>query len=82
MVDSAMVDEGPSPLSVDFTRPNVARVYDAFLGGKDNFAVDRGFVDRTMRLMPDSVRGRQDQPCVPAAGGALPRRRSGHPPVH
>jgi hypothetical protein len=52
-----MVDEGGGPPGLDFTRPNVARVYDAFLGGKDNFAVDREFVERTLRLMPDAERG-------------------------
>src|SRR5580658_6313772 len=36
----------------DVSRPNVARVYDAFLGGKDNFAADREFVDRVMRQAP------------------------------
>jgi S-adenosyl methyltransferase len=29
------------PESLDTTRPNIARVYDALLGGKDNFAADR-----------------------------------------
>jgi hypothetical protein len=29
------------PLSEALTRPNVARIYDAWLGGKDNFAADR-----------------------------------------
>jgi hypothetical protein len=37
---------------VDFSKPNVARVYDYFLGGKDNFAVDRELVDRAMRIAP------------------------------
>jgi hypothetical protein len=36
----------------DVSKPNVARVYDAFLGGKDNFAADREFVDRVMRQAP------------------------------
>ena len=26
---------------LDVTKPNIARVYDYFLGGKDNFAADR-----------------------------------------
>lgn len=52
-----MVDEDRVVPGLDFTRPNVARVYDVFLGGKDNFAVDREFVERTVRLMPDAVRG-------------------------
>jgi S-adenosyl methyltransferase len=38
--------------NIDVSRPNVARVYDAFLGGKDNFAADREFVDKAMRIAP------------------------------
>src|SRR6266545_87469 len=52
-----MADEDQAPPGVDFTRPNVARVYDVFLGGKDNFAADREFVERTLQLMPDAARG-------------------------
>jgi hypothetical protein len=37
---------------IDVSRPNVARVYDAFLGGKDNFAADRDFVDRAIQIAP------------------------------
>ena len=33
--------------------PNVARVYDYVLGGKDNFAADRAFVDKGIRWVPD-----------------------------
>lgn len=36
----------------DITKPNVARVYDALLGGKDNFAADREFVAETLRFAP------------------------------
>ncbi len=44
-------DRRPLP-DFDVSKPNVARVYDAFLGGKDNFAADREFVDAAMRLAP------------------------------
>jgi hypothetical protein len=37
---------------LDLTRPNVARVYDAMLGGKDNFAADRGFLAEVLRFAP------------------------------
>ena len=33
------------PPGLDVTKPNIARVYDAFLGGKDNFAADRAVVE-------------------------------------
>jgi len=31
---------------IDITKPNVARVYDYFVGGKDNFSADREFARR------------------------------------
>jgi len=37
---------------IDITKPNVARVYDYFVGGKDNFAADREFAHRAMELAP------------------------------
>jgi hypothetical protein len=40
------------PPGVDARSPNIARVYDAFLGGKDNFAADREVVDSVLRVTP------------------------------
>jgi hypothetical protein len=37
---------------IDITKPNVARVYDYFVGGKDNFSADREFARRAMDLAP------------------------------
>lgn len=37
------------PESVDVNRPNVARIYDYFLGGAHNFRVDREFAERMTR---------------------------------
>ncbi len=37
---------------VDPTTPNVARMYDFYLGGKDNFAADREAAERIMKIMP------------------------------
>ena len=37
---------------IDITRPNVARVYDCFLDGKDNFTADREFVRRALEIAP------------------------------
>lgn len=37
---------------IDITKPNVARVYDCFLGGKDNFAADREFVRQSLEVTP------------------------------
>jgi SAM-dependent methyltransferase len=36
----------------DASKPNVARVYDVMLGGKDNFAADREFVAEILRFAP------------------------------
>jgi hypothetical protein len=40
------------PSAIDVHRPNVARVYDYFVGGKDNFAADREFAEQAMRIAP------------------------------
>src|ERR1700691_5912637 len=37
---------------IDITKPNVARVYDYFVGGKDNFSADREFARRAMEFAP------------------------------
>jgi hypothetical protein len=47
-----MTDEG---LSIDHTKPSIARVYDYLLGGKDNYAVDREIGDVFKRDLPGSV---------------------------
>jgi hypothetical protein len=42
------------PPGVDARMPNIARVYDAFLGGKDNFAADRQVVESVLRVSEDA----------------------------
>ncbi len=37
---------------LDTTKPNIARVYDYMLGGKDNFAADRELAERMCKLDP------------------------------
>jgi hypothetical protein len=44
--------EGES-VSVDTSVPHIARVYDDWLGGKDNFAVDRAAAEQVMETFPD-----------------------------
>ncbi|MGW0805287.1 SAM-dependent methyltransferase [Nonomuraea sp. NPDC002799] len=39
----------------DYQRPNLARMYDYMLGGKDNFAVDRQAIDQLAELIPEAV---------------------------
>src|SRR5271154_31614 len=38
---------------IDTTRPHPARMYDALLGGKDNYAVDRQAVRQVLRAAPE-----------------------------
>ncbi|WP_436520606.1 SAM-dependent methyltransferase [Actinoplanes sp. HUAS TT8] len=40
-------------MSIDPNRPSSARVYDAFLGGTHNFAVDRSVAARIMEIVPE-----------------------------
>lgn len=41
------------PQGVDVTQPSAARIYDYFLGGAHNFAVDRALADQISALTPD-----------------------------
>jgi S-adenosyl methyltransferase len=46
--------EAGFPLSeIDTTRPHPARMYDAYLGGKDNYAADREAVRQILRTWPE-----------------------------
>ncbi|HEY3881411.1 MAG TPA: SAM-dependent methyltransferase [Trebonia sp.] len=53
----AKVDPDHVPPEIDTTQPSVARVYDAILGGKDNFAVDRAVADEAVKAMGDGGNG-------------------------
>jgi hypothetical protein len=39
---------------IDTTKPHPARMYDAYLGGKDNYAVDREAVRQVLRVAPEA----------------------------
>lgn len=54
------MDDGALSQGLDPREPNIARVYDAFLGGKDNYAVDREVAARLAEISPDFVRGAHD----------------------
>jgi hypothetical protein len=45
------------PGTIDTTRPHQARIYDYWLGGKDNFAVDREAAERALAVYPGLRRG-------------------------
>ena len=58
-----MVDTGVAQGAFDPLRPNVARVYDYLLGGKDNFASDRAVGDQIIAALPEvqvGVRAQRD----------------------
>jgi len=88
-----VTDENPPP-GIDVTRPSVARVYDYWLGGKDNFASDREMGWRMAEVnpaLPALVRHNREFICaaaVRAAGAGISQfldLGSGlpaHPAVH
>ena len=39
--------------AADFTVPNAARMYDYFLGGKDNYTIDRAAAERVLAVAPE-----------------------------
>jgi len=44
---------GPGASGIDTSVPNVARIYDYILGGKDNFAADRKAAQQLLAALPD-----------------------------
>jgi hypothetical protein len=55
--DSATADEAPA---IDTSVPHSARVWNYWLGGKDNYAVDRMAGDQVMAIAPDIIRLARD----------------------
>ena len=47
-----MEEASQRSLEFDTSAPNIARMYDYWLGGKDNFAADREAADRQARAIP------------------------------
>jgi SAM-dependent methyltransferase len=50
-----MAEDEQAPPGIDVSRPNMARMYDYALGGKDNFASDREAVQNLFRLAPENA---------------------------
>jgi len=88
-----MTEDG-LPAGIDVTRPSVARVYDYWLGGKDNFASDRQMGERMAEVnpaLPQLVRHNREFICAAAARAAATGIRQfldlgsglpAHPAVH
>jgi len=58
--ESIVPEDAVSQAEIDTGVPHIARVYDYWLGGKDNFAADRKVGDETMAAwpaIPEGVRG-------------------------
>ncbi|MGW4695499.1 SAM-dependent methyltransferase [Kitasatospora cineracea] len=52
---STPLPDGPVPPYVDPAKPSIARVYDAFLGGTDNYEVDRDVVRGVLKAAPEAA---------------------------
>ena len=50
----------PRRLGFDTGFPNVARIYDALLGGKDNYAVDREAAGELLKAVPGAAQAARD----------------------
>ena len=83
------------PAGIDPSRPNIARIYDYWLGGKDNFVVDREQGERSLELCPDLRQWARDNRALVCGAAARAAREGGisqfldlgaglptHPAVH
>jgi hypothetical protein len=50
-----MTDQGFPADRIDTSRPHPARMYDFYLGGKDNYEVDREAAQRVVDVLPDII---------------------------
>ncbi|MFI0939228.1 SAM-dependent methyltransferase [Streptomyces sp. NPDC021020] len=50
-----LADQGFTAEEIDTSRPHPARMYDYYLGGKDNYEVDREAAQQVIQLLPDAV---------------------------
>ncbi|HWE88232.1 MAG TPA: SAM-dependent methyltransferase [Pseudonocardiaceae bacterium] len=55
MSDSTLIQSDRAvPVGVDSTRASIARVYDAFLNGKDNYEIDREVMRGVLKAAPEA----------------------------
>jgi S-adenosyl methyltransferase len=60
MADPSVTSPEPGLPLIDTSRPSAARVYDYYLGGKDNYAADREAGDRVLEASPGAARAARD----------------------
>jgi hypothetical protein len=53
---NALLLDDDVPAYIDTTKASIARVYDAFLNGKDNYEVDREVLRRVQQVAPEAIR--------------------------
>jgi O-methyltransferase involved in polyketide biosynthesis len=83
------------PAGIDTSRPNIARIYDYWLGGKDNYPVDREQAERSLELCPGLRQWARDNRAFVCGAAARAAREAGigqfldlgsglpaHPAVH
>ena len=51
-----MADSGAAPPKIDSTVSHSARIWNYWLGGKDNYPVDREMGDKILAYVPELVR--------------------------
>jgi S-adenosyl methyltransferase len=56
-LDSVVADDEALRERINPTVPHIARIYDYWLGGKDNFAADRAAAERVMEVTPAILPG-------------------------
>ena len=73
------MEPGFSLSEIDTTRPHPARMYDSYLGGKDNYPADREAARQVLRARPKCVRsrGRTGRSCSGRCGSWSARRGYG-----
>jgi len=66
-----------APPGIDTSRPNIARVYDYLLGGKDNFAADREQAAQLLKMNPGMEKWARSNRAFVVAAAARAAREGG-----
>ena len=66
----------------DASVPNPARMYDYYLGGKDNFQADRDAADEVLAVVPEARALSVENRAAPGPEPAGSRAAAVHPALH